>query len=154
MKTDVRHYGKITPEGKIIFTHPELWDEQRLALRGNDFELIIKKRVKKPSVDQFSYLFGGILRSIMNTNQFSHYDNPKELFEEIFSPMYLSYQVMAKAGKKRWLVNKERHLSDLSKEEMGELIDKMLIYCGQEGIEILDKEQYSNKFYKEINLDE
>jgi ABC-type amino acid transport substrate-binding protein len=153
MSTNVRFFGKINKEGKIIFHEPELWSQQVAALNNQEFEIIIKKRVRRPSPNQFNFLFGGILPSIMNTNEFSHYENPKELFDEHFAPMYLSYQVLAKKGKKSWLVNKERSLSELSKDEMRALIDKMLIYCGQNDITILSHEQYENKLYKTVDLD-
>lgn len=150
MKPIVRHFGNISENGTISFNDPELWENQRISLRGKRFELVIKERVQKPSPNQFSYLFGGILPTIMSCNEFSHYTDAKELFDDYFAPKFLSYQVLVRKGKKTWLQTKTKGLSDLSKKEMAELVDKMLIYCGQEGIEVLEAEAYVNKHYREI----
>lgn len=150
MNPIVRHFGKTLENGDMIFHNEELWDNQRKSLVGKEWELVIKPRVRKPSPNQFSYLFGGILPTIMSCNEFSHYTDAKELFDDYFAPKFLSYQVLVRKGKKTWLQTKTKGLSDLSKKEMAELVDKMLIYCGQEGIEVLEAEAYVNKHYREI----
>ena len=61
MKPTIRHFGNISENGTISFNDNELWENQRMSLRGKRFELVIKERVQKPSPNQFSYLFGGIL---------------------------------------------------------------------------------------------
>jgi len=146
----IRHFGNISDDGTISFNDDELWENQRMSLRGKRFELVIKERVKKPSPNQFSYLFGGILPTVMSCNEFSHYTDAKELFDDYFAPMFLSYQVLVRKGKKSWLQAKSKGLSDLNKKEMSELVDKMLIWCAQEGIEVLDSESYVTKNYREI----
>ena len=152
MKPTIRHFGNISENGTISFNDNELWENQRMSLRGKRFELVIKERVQKPSPNQFSYLFGGILPTIMSCNEFSHYTDPKELFDDYFAPKFLSYQVVVRKGKKTWLQTKTKGLSDLNKKEMAELVDKMLTYCGQEGIEVLEAETYVTKNYREIDV--
>lgn len=152
MKPTIRHFGNISENGTISFNDETLWQNQRMSLRGKRFELVIKERVQKPSPNQFSYLFGGILPTIMSCNEFSHYTDPKELFDDYFAPKFLSYQVLVRKGKKTWLQTKTKGLSDLNKKEMAELVDKMLTYCGQEGIEVLEAEAYVTKNYREIDV--
>ncbi len=154
MKVVIRHFGKVLNNGKIIFADEELWENQRRSLAGKDFELVVTEKLKRPSPNQFSYLFGGILGSMLTCEQFSHYDNPKELCEDLLEPMFLSYQVLVRVGKKSWLQTKTRRLSDLSKKELSEFIEKVLVYCGREGIEILESEAYVNKYYREITIKE
>lgn len=146
----IRHFGNISEDGTISFNDDELWENQRMSLRGKRFELVIKERVQKPSPNQFSYLFGGILPTVMSCNEFSHYTDAKELFDDYFAPKFLSYQVLVRKGKKSWLQTKTKGLSDLNKKEMSELVDKMLIWCAQEEIEVLDSEAYVTKKYREI----
>lgn len=148
MNPIIRHFGKVLDNGNISFYNEELWENQRLSLRGCEFELVIKKKLRKPSPDQFGYMFGGILGTMLTCEQFSHYNDPKELFYDVFSPLFLSYNVMVRVGKKSWLKTRERPLSDLNKAEISDLIEKMLIYCAQEGIEVLPADQYVNKHYR------
>lgn len=154
MKVVIRHFGKVKEDGDPIFYDLELWNNQRRSLAGKEFEIVMVEKVKRPSPNQFSYLFGGILGSMLTCEQFSHYDSPKELCEDLLEPMFLSYQVLVRVGKKSWLQTKTRRLSDLSKKELSEFIEKVLVYCGREGIEILESEAYVNKYYKETTIKE
>lgn len=150
MKVKIRHFGKVKENGDLLFRNLELWNSQRMSMVGSEFELIMDKKLKRPSPDQFSYLFGGIVGSMMSCEQYSHYNDPKELIDDLLAPMFLSYQVLVRVGKKSWLQTKTRRLSDLGKSELSDFIEKVLIYCAQEGIEILDSESYVQKFYREI----
>jgi len=150
MKIEIRHYGKVLPNGKIIFHNEELWENQRLSLAGKEFELVIKPRVRKASLNQYGYYFGGILGTCLTCEQFSHYTKPEEIHEEVFKPMFLSYSVLVKVGNKKWTRTVTRGLSELNKEETSEFIQNVLNFCAQEGIEVLPADQYVNKFYREI----
>lgn len=148
---NLRHYGRVLPNGNIVFYQPELWTQQRESLAGKDFELTIKEKHKRPSVSQFSYYFGGILATCLTCEQFSHYTTVEEIHEQIFKPLFLSYSVMVIVGKKKWQKTCVKSLTELSKQETSEFIENVLNFCAQEGIEILPAEQYTDKFYREIN---
>lgn len=150
MKVEVRHYGRILDNGNISFYNNEMWQNQRFALRGKEFELVIKEKHKRPSVSQFSYYFGGILGTCLTCEQFSHYSTVEEIHKDVFSPMFLSYSVKVVVGKKSWIKTATRSLADLNKKETGEFIENVLNFCSQEGIEILPADQYVNKYYREI----
>lgn len=148
---NLRHYGRVLPNGNIVFYQPELWAQQRESLAGKDFELTIKEKHKRPSVSQFSYYFGGILATCLTCEQFSHYTTVEEIHEQVFKPLFLSYSVMVIVGKKKWQKTCVKSLTELSKQETSEFIENVLNFCAQEGIEILPAEQYTDKFYREIN---
>ena len=154
MKITLRHFGKIHENGNIIFYDNKMWENQRLSLRGKEFELVIKPKLKRPSPNQFSYYFGGILGTCITCEQFSHYSTVEEIHNEVFKPMYLSYQVMVKVGDKKWQKTVTRSLSELNKEETSEFIQNVLNFCAQEGIEILEADKYVQKHYRKIEIKE
>lgn len=148
----IKHFGKITLSGKICFYDTEMWENQKTSLAGKDFELIIKERHRRPSLSQFGYYFGGILKTCLQDEKFSHYTKVEEIHEEIFRPMFLAYQVRVVVGNKKWDKVCVKSLTELSKEETSQFIENVLNFCASEGIEILPAEQYTDKYYREINL--
>lgn len=152
MKITIRHFGKILDNGNISFYDNEMWQNQRLSLAGKEFELVIKEKIRRPSPNQFSYYFGGILGTCITCEQFSHYSTVEEIHNEVFKPMFLSYQVMVKVGEKKWQKTVTRSLSELNKKETNEFIQNVLNFCSQEGIEILEAQQYVNKHYRETEI--
>lgn len=152
MNVQVRHFGRVLPNGNISFYNVELWQEQRESLAGKEFELTIKERHKRPSVSQFGYYWGGILKTCLQHESFSHYTTVEELHKDVFQPMFLSYQVRIVVGKKKWDKTMVKSLTELNKKETSEFIDNVLNFIAQEGVFILPPEQYTDKYYREINV--
>lgn len=150
MNPIIRHFGKVTHGGNIFFYELELWKQQLLSLAGKEFEIVIKEKHKRPTVSQFGYYFGGILKTCLQYEQFSHYTSVEELHKEVFQPMFLGYQVRVVVGKKKFDKVMVKSLSDLNKQETAEFIDNVLNFLATEGIVILPKEQYVEKYYREI----
>lgn len=150
MNTVIKHFGSITKEGKIIFLNEELWNEQRVSLAGKDFELTIQERKRKASPSQFSYYFGGILPTCLKCEAFSHFYTVEEVHDNVFSQMFLCHQTMVNLKGVRYTANHVRRLSELSKKELSEFIEKVLNWCAENNIEILPADQYTSKFYREI----
>jgi hypothetical protein len=148
----IRHFGRITHSGKLFFYELELWNQQLQTLAGKEFEIIIKEKHKRPTVNQFSYYWGGILKTCLTCEQFSHYTTVEELHKEVFQPMFLAYQVRVVVGKKKFDKVMVKSLSELNKQETADFIDNVLNFLAMEGITILPKDNYVEKYYREINL--
>lgn len=148
----LKHFAKIANNGNISFYHKELWDEQRLSLIGKEVEITIKERHRKPSISQFSYYWGGILRTCLQHESFSHYTTVEELHKEVMQPMFLGFQVRVVIGGKKWDKPMVKSLTELNKIETAKFIDNVLNFVAQEGVIILQPEQYTEKYYKEIDL--
>ncbi len=148
----LRHFGRILDNGNISFYNSEMWEQQRFILRGKEFELTIKERHKRPSVNQIGYYFGGILRTCLTCEAFSHFQTVEDIHKDIFAPMFLSYQTKVYLGKASWMVNHVRGLGDLSKSETSEFVEKVLMWCAENEINILPSDQYVEKYYREITL--
>lgn len=152
MNVTIRHFGRVLPNGNISFYNVELWQEQRESLAGKEFELTLKERHKRPSVSQFGYYWGGILKTCLQHESFSHYTTVEELHKEVMAPMFLSYQIRIVVGKKKWDKTMVKSLTELNKRETSEFIDNVLNFVAQEGVLILPPEQYTDKYYREINV--
>lgn len=154
MNIDIRHFARILDNGKLIFYNLDMFEEQKLSLRGKEVELIIKEKHKRPTVSQFSYYWGGILGTCLTCECFNHYSTKEELHKEVFAPMYLSYQVRVIVGKKKWDKVMVKSLSELNKKETSEFIENVINFCAEQDIIILPSEQYIEKFYREITIKE
>lgn len=131
MSIHLRHYGKIE-KGKMIYFNKPLFDQQLLNLEGQEFEMVIKKRFHKVSNDQFSYYFGAVLRVAHKHDAFIHFNKPDDIHEDIIAPMFLGYtRVIEFQGKK--IEKKEvRSTTSLTKEEMAEFIDRVIMWLAAE----------------------
>lgn len=147
MKLEVKHYGRIKA-GKIIWSIPDLYNQQLLELEGCDIVMTMKKRHEKPSLSQYGYYRGAILIACYQSEIFSSADNKDQIHDDYFSPKFLSYKKMVDFGGQQREVVRYMSLADLSKDEMSEFIQKVLAECNELGIEILPPELFYNKYYK------
>jgi hypothetical protein len=152
MKIQIRHFGRILDSGKIVFYDYELWENQRYSLKGKEIELVIKEKIRRPSVNQFSYYFGGILGTCLTCEMFSHFNTVEQIHKEVFAPEFLSYQNKVTIGKMSLMRTHVRSLAELSKKETAEFVEKVLMWCEQNEILILPAEQYVEKYYKEVTI--
>lgn len=152
MNIEVKHFGRILPNGNISFYNNEMWQEQRQSLAGKEIELTIKEKFKRPTVSQFSYYWGGILGTCLTCECFNHYATKEELHKEVFAPMFLGYQVRVIVGKKKWDKQMVKSLSELTKKETSEFIENVINFCVEQDVIILPSEQYIEKYYKEVTI--
>jgi hypothetical protein len=146
----IRHFGRVLPNGNISFYNVDLWQEQRESLAGKEFELTIKERYKRPSVSQFGYYWGAILKTCLQNESFSHYTTVEELHKEVMAPMFLCYQIRVVVGKKKYDKHMVKSLTELNKKETSEFIDNVLNFVAQEGVIVLSPESYTDRYYREI----
>lgn len=154
MKVEIKHFGRILDNETLVFYNLDMFQEQKVSLRGKEFELVIKEKHKRPTVSQFSYYWGGILGTCLTCECFSHYTTKEELHKEIFAPLFLAYQVRVVVGKKKWDKVMVKSLSELNKKETSEFIENVINFCAEQGVVILPSEQYIEKYYREITVKE
>jgi|694.fasta_scaffold00323_12 hypothetical protein len=150
----IKHFGRVLPNGNISFYNVDLWQEQRESLAGKEFELTIKERHKRPSVSQFGYYWGAILKTCLQNESFSHYTTVEELHKEVMAPMFLCYQIRVVVGKKKYDKHMVKSLTELNKKETSEFIDNVLNFVAQEGVIVLSPESYTDRYYREITIKE
>lgn len=148
MKPIIKHFGKIE-NGKKVYNDPKLYHAQIQSLEGMEFEEIIKKRTRKPSLDQYAYYWGVILPICHLHEMFSHYPKSDDIHEDYFGEMFLSYTkiITLPNGEKRQKTS-IRSMPDLSADEVGKFIQKVVMECANLGIEIKTPEEYYSQYYK------
>lgn len=147
MKVLVKHFGHVKG-GQTIFLNQRLYKSQLDGLEGCEFELTIKKRTRKPTVDQGAYYRGGILGTCHDSEMFSHFENADMIHDEYFSPLFLSYKKLVTVGSKTLEITNIRSMADLDREETSKFIERVIAHCESElGIHILTPEEYYSKHY-------
>jgi hypothetical protein len=136
-----RHTGKIK-DGKRVYDDPNLLQRHLLSLEGEDFEEYTRKKRVSATGDQMNFYIGVVLKEAHRHNEFIHYESPKRLHDLVFAPIFLTEYIVAD-GK---LKTKTRKLSELNKDEMWELTERVIAYLLTEyGIEIAEKKNYHYK---------
>lgn len=111
-------------------------------LEGKEFELVLKEKHSRVTNSQYRYYFGGVLRTCYQTEMFSHFDKADDIHEMFFGPKFLSYTKVVEVGKEKSLVKRVPSLTTITRKELGEFIDKVIIWCAEHSIVILSPEQY------------
>jgi len=147
IKPQIKHYGKVR-NGKLSFHNEPLWEQQRWALEGKEFELVIKQRHRPVSNDQYSYYYGGVLTTCFNSEIFSAFDKSADI-HAYFEDKFLSYKTMLIVGTEKKEIVRHRSLTTLTKTEMSEFIDRTLAHCrGELEINVLEPSEYYLQHYK------
>lgn len=147
MKVLVKHFGHVKG-GQTIFLNQRLYKSQLDGLEGCEFELTIRKRVKKTTHDQHNFYRGAILGTCHESEMFSYFENADMIHDEYFSPLFLSYKKMVTVGNKQLEVVNIRSMADLDREETSKFIERVIAHCETElGIHILTPEEYQSKYY-------
>lgn len=147
MNLEIRHYGRVKNR-KLHFDIPELYNRAVESLEGKEFCLTIKKKHKAVSQNKHAYYRGGILNVCYQSEMFSHLDNKDQIHELYFAPKFLAYKKLLEINGAKKEVTAVRSLADLSDDEMGEFIEKVIADCETElNLEIHSPETYYSKFY-------
>lgn len=109
--------------------------------------VVVKKKYKKPSRNQYNYYRGGILGTCYKSEFFSSLDNKDDIHDLYFAPKFLRYKIMVDFGGQKREEFVTRSLADLSNEEMSDFITKVLGECNELGIEVLPSELFWLKYY-------
>lgn len=142
----IRHHGRIE-NGRIIHYNEELYQQQLQALEGKEFVLVIEERHRKPSPSQQGFYRGGILPSCHNSELFFHFDKPEDIHTDFFAPKFLGYTTVVQLPHEKYEQKHVKSLADVTDKEMTAFIDRVLAFCAENDIVILEPDNYLNKKY-------
>lgn len=143
------HYGKVT-NGALVHYNWPLFKQTLSSLEGLEFDLILKEKHKRVSLDTHGYYRGGIIKECMQYEIFGGWDEND--IHEFFADMFLKYTktLIRSDINKRILVTKVQSTAELNQREMNEFIDKVIAWLANEGIVIHSPEQYFLGKYKTV----
>lgn len=148
-------YGKVV-NGSLIQYNPDLHKQVVNSLEGKEFELILKEKKKRVSLDQHGYYRGAIVKECTNYEIFGGWS--EDDIHDFFADQFLSYKktLIVRYDDGSELVRTLRKIestSGLSTKEMSEFIEKVIMWLSSQGIVILSPEEYYLGKYKTTHVD-
>lgn len=148
-KALIKHFGRVI-NGRKVYHNKALYYQQIALLEGKEFEEVIKEKKRKVTNDQYAYYYGGCLPTCHESEYFSHFDKAADI-HVYFEYKFLTYKKMMIIGDEKQEITKQISLSELSRKEMGEFIEKVLYHARNDlKINILSSEDYYNENYHTI----
>jgi hypothetical protein len=148
-KVIYHHYGKIVNGAAAYYNYP-LFAQSLAELEGKEFDLIIKEKYKKVSLDTHGYYRGGVIKEALKYEIFGGWD--EDMLHDFFASEFLRqvkvFQLQKEDGIHQAPITSIRSTSSLSQGEMNEFVDKVIRWLANEGIVIHSPEQYYLDKYK------
>lgn len=149
MSLQLKHRGLVNHDGELKFYNIPMWQQQKLNLRGKEFQLVITEVKRKPSKDLFGYFFGGILQEAYQYETFSHMDSAEDIHYDIYAPRFLKHTKLVRFKNETWEKQDVRRLSDLEEPEMAHYVKRVKIaLLAEEGIKVRTPEEYYSSLYQ------
>jgi len=152
MAIQIRHYG-IMKGRKIHLHNVPLFNKNADGLDGKRIELTIKEVHETPSSDQHAYYRGAVIETGLTAECFGGWsgDELHKFFVDLFLGIIKHVEVKHKDGSLHITDRRDvPSLSDLSKKEMAEYVEKCIMFLAQEGIVVHTPDQYKLNKYKTI----
>lgn len=136
------HYGKVV-KGHLVFQYPELYQSVKNKLEGKEFDLVLKEKFKKVTLDQHGYYRAGIIREALRYESFGGWTEDE--LHDFFADMFLKETVVKTIDGTQYPVTSIRSTKDLSVQEMKEFIERVIQWLAEHDIVVLTPEQYYTK---------
>lgn len=146
------HYGKVT-NGSLVHYNWPLFKQSLASLEGKEFDLIVKEKRKRVSLDTHGYYRGGIIRECLQYEIFGGWE--EEDVHDFFSFEFLGHTKTFMVRHDNGMISyrnlkKVPSTADLSQKEMNEYIEKVIAWLANEGIVVHSPEDYYLGKYKTI----
>lgn len=146
------HYGKVT-NGSLVHYNWPLFKQTLISLEGLEFDLIIKEKHKRVSLDTHGYYRGGIIKECLQYEMFGGWteDDVHDFFADQFLHYYKTLIINHDDNDKTYCnVRKVISTSSLNQKDMNEFIEKVIGWLAEHGIVIHSPEQYFLGKYKTV----
>ncbi len=144
-KVQYHHFGKVSNGILAHYNHP-LFQQVVASLEGKEFDLVLKEKYKKVSLDTHGYYRAGIVKECMNYEIFGGYSEDE--IHAFFSNLFLKYSKTMIINDAQYQVTRIQSTAELSQSEMNEFVEKVIRWLANEGIVIHSPEQYFLGKYK------
>lgn len=153
-KITYHHYGQVK-NGTLIHYNFPLYSQTLSSLEGKEFDLIIKEKHKRVSLDTHGYYRAGIVKECMNYEMFGGWS--EDDLHSFFADMFLKYTKMLIVNHDNGTttqreITRIQSTSELNQKEMNEFIDKVVQWLAEHEIIIQSPESYYLGKYKTTEI--
>lgn len=149
-KVIYHHYGNVNEDGSLFFYNKALFQQSTDLLRGKEFDIIIKEKHKKVSLDTHGYYRGGVIKEALQYEIFGGWDEGD--LHNFFASEFLRETKILSLSKEGAVhqapVTSIRSTASLNQSEMNEFVEKVIRWLANEGIVIHSPEEYYLGRYK------
>lgn len=131
--------GKII-NGKKVYNNGTRYIKELKRLDGKDFVEYLEEAKDSPTLNQYAYYYGGLLRTALESEVFGGWE--QEELDAFLKEQFLTKIKMKTVKEDLITLRITKDKSAISKKEMVEYIEKCIMFMATEGIEIEDSETY------------
>lgn len=151
-KPTYRMFGRVT-NGNLVHYNWPLFKQTLISLEGKEFDLVIKEKHKRVSLDSHSYYRAGVIKECLQYEIFGGWD-----FEDIhsfFANMFLKdvrirFSKQENGESTQYAIPVTRSTADLNQRQMNEFVEKVIAWLSNQGVVIHSPEEYYLSKYKTV----
>lgn len=148
-KITYHHFGRVTNGNLVHYNYP-LFKQSLAQLEGLEFDLVLKEKHKRVSLDTHGFYRGGIVKECLQYEIFGGWN--EDDVHDFFADMFLSYTRTVTIKTENSVIHrnirKTQSTAELNQREMNEYVDRVIRWLADEGIVIQSPENYFLGKYK------
>ena len=137
----VKHKGKVT-DGELYLNNVEYYKLCLQEFEGKEIEVIVKEKEKDPTLRQYGYYFGVVLPTALKDETFGGWT--KEELDAYLKNNFLQKTKLKILNNVPVELRYSPSKAIITKEEMTEFLNKVIIFLAQQGIIVPESHEYIN----------
>jgi len=135
----VKHKGKVT-NGELYLNNVEYYKLCLKEFEGKEIEVIVKEKEKDPTLRQYGYYFGVVLPTALEDETFGGWS--KEELDAYLKSNFLQKTKLKILNNVPVELRYSPSKAVITKEEMTEFLNKVIIFLAQQGIIVPESHEY------------
>ena len=137
----VKHKGKVT-NGELYLNNVEYYNLCLKEYEGKEIEVIVKEKEKDPTLRQYGYYYGVVLPTALRDETFGGWT--KEELDAYLKNNFLQKTKLKILNNVPVELRYSPSKAIITKEEMTEFLNKVIIFLAQQGIVVPESHEYIN----------
>ena len=137
----VKHKGKVT-DGELYLNNVEYYKLCLKEFEGKEIEVVVKEKEKDPTLRQYGYYYGVVLPTALKDETFGGWT--KEELDAYLKNNFLQKTKLKILNNVPVELRYSPSKAIITKEEMTEFLNKVIIFLAQQGIIVPESHEYIN----------
>ena len=137
----VKHKGKVT-DGELYINNVEYYKLCLKEFEGKEIEVVVKEKEKDPTLRQYGYYYGVVLPTALRDETFGGWT--KEELDAYLKNNFLQKTKLKILNNVPVELRYSPSKAIITKEEMTEFLNKVIIFLAQQGIVVPESHEYIN----------